>query len=355
MLSFCVTGWCWMVFHQSHQLRRFPHQAQAHHGLALRRRFVNPNRPLPVSPRDFEGLRVLEYGDPIYTFGPWDGAPIVIEKYKLIFWTIPKVACTEFKKLFRRMQGHSNWQLENSQLPHNPYSNGLRYLYHYTPQEAEFMITHGSWTKAVFVRNPQERLLSAFLDKVEGSHNQSQHYVRRHCCPNHKDANQRNRRNPFLEQQILQCDLFLKEQEQAELQQHSLGESLTGLRSITWSDFVEHITTACRDPHWKPQAKRIPRKLIPYMTFVGHLDTIADDARQLLTQIGAWEDFGAAGWPGGAFLQRNQARHQTKSQALLQVYYQNHSIAQRVQELYAMDYAHPLFHFNQTLPGTELR
>ena len=39
----------------------------------------------------------------------WDQHPYVIESHKLVFYTIPKVSTTVFKKLFRRMEGYDNW------------------------------------------------------------------------------------------------------------------------------------------------------------------------------------------------------------------------------------------------------
>jgi hypothetical protein len=47
---------------------------------------------MPVS--DFTNLTVLKHNDPSYTPGAWDGAPVVLENYKLLFFTTPKVGCT---------------------------------------------------------------------------------------------------------------------------------------------------------------------------------------------------------------------------------------------------------------------
>ena len=33
----------------------------------------------------------------------------VSEKYKFVMWTIPKVSCTEFIRLFRRLNGDRQW------------------------------------------------------------------------------------------------------------------------------------------------------------------------------------------------------------------------------------------------------
>jgi hypothetical protein len=111
---------------------------------------------------------LVQYGDSIYVRTGWDAAPIVLEDYKVVFFTTAKVGCTVFKQLFRRMLGIPQWQDVN--LPHlipwNPEVNGLRYLYHYNRTAASHMMTAPDWTRAIFVRDPKTRFLSAYLDKV---------------------------------------------------------------------------------------------------------------------------------------------------------------------------------------------
>ena len=106
----------------------------------------------------------------------WDRSPVVIESHKLIFFTIPKVGCTVFKQLFRRMMRHENWKTKD---PHNPHRNGLDYLSEWSLEEAAEMMTSPEWTRAVFIRDPKQRFLSAYLDKAVRKEGQ---YVNRHCC-----------------------------------------------------------------------------------------------------------------------------------------------------------------------------
>ncbi len=68
--------------------------------------------------------------DLIYSKDWWE-KPTVIEEYKLIFFTIPKVACTEWKFLFRKMSGLSYDPAEvgdEVSLYQNPKMNGLMTL-----------------------------------------------------------------------------------------------------------------------------------------------------------------------------------------------------------------------------------
>lgn len=123
---------------------------------------------------------LVEYGDYIYENDDWDAAPVILEKYKLAFFTIPKVGCTTWKQLFRRIMGYSNWATEEyvQMLPWNPKTNGLKYLYDFPIEKANEIMTSPEWTRAIFIRDPKERLVSAFLDKGVGNPN----YMREKCC-----------------------------------------------------------------------------------------------------------------------------------------------------------------------------
>jgi len=119
----------------------------------------------------------------------WDAVPIVIESHKLIFFTVPKVGCTVFKQLFRRMMGYKNWRTKD---PHDPSRNGLMYLNHYSMEKATAILKSPDWTNAVFVRKPKERFLSAFLDKAQGTSKvkgkKKGYYVINHCCPKKRNC-----------------------------------------------------------------------------------------------------------------------------------------------------------------------
>ena len=101
---------------------------------------------------------------------------IVIESHKLIFFPIAKVGCSVWKMLFKRMMGHPDWK---SGIRHDPRKNGLRYLSHYNRTMATSMMNDPTYTRAIFVRDPKERLLSAYLDKAltnDGVH------IKESCC-----------------------------------------------------------------------------------------------------------------------------------------------------------------------------
>lgn len=199
---------------------------------------------------------LVQYGDSIYTQIDWDGAPVVIEKYKLLFFTSPKVGCTIWKQLFRRMMNVSNYMEEEYEtlLPWNPELNGLKYLYHYNRTTASAMMTDPTWTRAIFVRDPKERFLSAYLDKVI----QNENFTIRKCCP--------------------------------------YSRTCIGKAKESVENFMQ-LMRICTDSHWNPQSKRIAEdKYWPLINYVGHMETLYDDAKTLLQKIGAWEEYGESGW-----------------------------------------------------------
>ena len=81
---------------------------------------------------------------------------IVDEKFKLLFCYIPKVSCSQWKSVMASLNGTpSNYWI------HNP--RNFKFLDAYPKDETEKMLK--SYFKFVFVREPFERLLSAYLDK----------------------------------------------------------------------------------------------------------------------------------------------------------------------------------------------
>lgn len=198
-------------------------------------------------------MHFVQPTDFIYQDLPGEAAPIVLEEHKLIFFAQAKVGCTVWKMLFRRILGYPDWYSTDHGLPHIPSLNGLRYLYHYNLTYASHIMTAPDWTRAVFTRDPKERFLSAYLDKgVEDL------LFLGTCC---------NR------QRQVYCDVT----------------------PPSLPDFMTSIHT-CKDSHWDPQNERMEAKYWPYINFVGHMETVQEDAKGLLQQLNIWEHFGLTGW-----------------------------------------------------------
>ena len=81
---------------------------------------------------------------------------IVAEKLKILFCYIPKVSCTQWKTVIASLDG-----AKTKTWIHNP--KNFKFLHVYPRNDVDRMLK--TYFKFVFVREPLERLLSAYLDK----------------------------------------------------------------------------------------------------------------------------------------------------------------------------------------------
>lgn len=325
--------------------------------------------------------QVLDWTDPIFKRGSgWDVSPVVVERYRLLFFTVPKVACTTFKALFRRMGGYADWATKS---PHDPKTNGLQYLSHYNrTAQAEYM-TSPDWTRAIFVRDPLARTLSAYLEKGLGNDTGTVagDYLKRMCChiqsPLLEQKKQKQKQNQNQTQQDGGWTTALKQRQQ--IQAAVRIPPCRGLApyerptdkstNLPFGTFVTSFLKQCRDPHWTPQARRLRPRNWDYVTFVGRFEHVQDDAERLLKHIGAWDEFGASGWGGGSggeqhnnnesLFETNTARHQTSSDGSMEEYYHHHhnkddpastivvDVERLVLEYCRVDYDHPVLNFTK--------
>jgi hypothetical protein len=243
----------------------------------------------------------------------WDGPPIIVPQFKLVFFTIPKAGCTVFKQLFRRINGFQNWEKHTpgGDLPHNPNINGLNYLNQYSPEDAIYMLTSADWTRAMFVRDPKERILSAYLDKGVRRKN-GVSYVQNHCCA-----------------KLAMCGPIA-------------AESLEGFLQVVHN---------CWDPHWAPQSQRMEGRYWPYIDYIGHLEHAYDDTKRLLIQLGAWEEYGAWGWglngTEAIFASTSGINHETGASGHMSQHYTAEAEAM-VEDMYADDYNFLIFKFTNS-------
>lgn len=279
---------------------------------------------------------LVKPGDFIYNLKPenWDAAPIVIPSHRLVFFTVPKVGCTVWKQLFRRMMGQEDWQSQDATLglPHNPQTNQLLYLYNFSLDEASTMMTSPEWTRAIMVREPKQRFLSAFLDKAVSNDHQ---YIYSRCCPKH---------HALLEAKYCQDAEY----------------SAAGFL---------RLAGMCDDQHWTPQHRRVDFKYWPYMDYVLHAETAAEDAKALLQGVGswneaeqtwtsAWDRYGRSGW--GKYMNSSIFESQSPEAAGEHVTLSQFQhwkwltpqIEMKVERFYQSDYENPLFNYTRGICWT---
>ncbi len=259
--------------------------------------------------------------------------PIVNEEYNIIFFDIAKVACTEWKRFFSRLQGSPNWCLGNPEI-HDPSVNGLKFLSDYTMEEAQTMMISPKWKKAIFVRHPKPRILSAFLDKAVGNSEQ------------------------FL---IKNCRIYVR--------QGGGNYDDCGKNRQDFGFFLNNFTSLPKirdNVHWRTIYSQIDEKWWPYVDFVGKMENLNDDAKKLLSSlysnidgISAWDKIGLFGWNNdesknctkalesdGLFLGVPAANHSTKAKEQMMKFY-TPELEALVEKRFKDDLNNPYFHFNE--------
>jgi hypothetical protein len=203
-----------------------------------------------------------------------------------------------------RIDGNPIWCKTRGINAHNPTLNKLGVLGDYDPEVATAMMTSPAWTKAAIVREPKERVLSAFLDKSvkEG------HYFTKKCCKN-----------------------------LAEGDENTCIENLKDFKSFL--HFVTKYPKECFDVHWEPQVAKIDAKWWPYLDFIGYQNTLLDDSKKLMQMLTSTRDtvqgrtlydrYGSSGWGSEqgcenrphAFLEENTSAHNLNTGSKLKEWY----------------------------------
>jgi len=278
----------------------------------------------------------IELHDLIYIPEPYHNtSPIVNEEYKVIFFHVAKVASTEFKRFFARLEGSPQWCAGNQgKNIHRPEVNKLKHLSDFSREEAQEMMTSPEWNKAIFVRHPKPRVLSAFLDKaVVNSDN-----FEREFCPVYVTKGKGDLDTCIEKHQSF--DFFL--------------------RNFTSLPYVNE------NMHWRSIYSRIDEKWWPFINFVGDMDNLNEDAKTLLSSIhssvdgvSAWDRVGTSGWSDvydncdiaeqspGSFLgiDNMNLHHKTNAREKMLKYY-TPELERYVEERYADDLSNPYFRFS---------
>jgi len=263
--------------------------------------------------------------------------PIVSEEYKIVFFQVAKAASSEWVRFFMRLGCNPDWCSANTQM-HDPEQNGLTYLSDFSLEEANHMMTSDEWTRAIFVRNPKPRILSAFLDK---SVEHAKHW-KNQTCPVYAYA--------------------LGENDGTHMQ-HTEDEAYCKHHHNSFEFFLYNITTIIKDNvHWRSIYSRIDEKWWPKINFIGHMNNISDDAESLLRSINstkdgvsAWERMGKTGWGENelncsaigthSFLGKRENHHETDARDKMAQYY-TPELERFVESHYADDFNNRFYHFD---------
>ena len=207
--------------------------------------------------------------------------------------------------MFMRINGNENWCKIRHFNAHDPELNKIQVLSDFPSEIATAMMTSPKWTRAAILREPKERVLSAFLDKAVKEHTGNSakggYYITK-CCNRIPD-----------------------EEDQKECEENDRD-----FRSFL--HFVTKYPKKCFDVHWEPQLAKIDSKWWPYIDFIGYQNNLVEDAETLLKTLTstrdpvpgrtAWERYGEKGWGNdndlcekrpNSFLQENTSTHKLET------------------------------------------
>jgi len=181
---------------------------------------------------------------------------LFLPEHKLLFCGIPKSGITEWKRFFRYTRGAQDYL----SWPH--FKNDLKpfHLSSLSKEKQEEILNNPLWTKAVFLRDPAERLLSGYLDKIinEGWS---------------KPVFEQNHTLSFAEF----IDLI----------------TTFNKRHTRPSKCKIHGLNTCTDPHFRPQFFLCGLDyLLPSFDFIGSFQHLSEHTRLLLSKVGMWDEYG---------------------------------------------------------------
>ncbi|XP_068719057.1 carbohydrate sulfotransferase 11-like isoform X1 [Montipora capricornis] len=176
---------------------------------------------------------------------------IVLEKYKLVYCTVPKVACTVWKRILANLQG-----LHVTNGVHKNTRGRLNLLSNHTLENREKILK--TYTKFMFVREPFERLLSAYRDCFHGEYKTK--------APYWKDY------RAFVKDVL------------ATSRGGGYNDTLPG--DVTFEQFATFLVLQWQEgalfqEHWREQYKLCHPCRVQF-DFIGHYETLAQDAHQIL-------------------------------------------------------------------------
>ena len=169
----------------------------------------------------------------------------VDDKNKIIYCSIPKVSSTTWKRVLADLRGLD----KNIEKIHS--KNLWRWLYQYSEKERSKRIK--TYFKFIFVREPLHRLLSAYKDK----------FMRRGTG----------------------CSRVARQQIVKAYRPQDYTPNYSDI-NITFAEFIQYFSNDVpRDQHWRQYEKLCHPCVINY-DFIGHLETLEDDAPLLLKMAG---------------------------------------------------------------------
>ncbi|XP_053464103.1 carbohydrate sulfotransferase 8 [Nycticebus coucang] len=238
----------------------------------------------------------------------------VEDRHRVLYCEVPKAGCSNWKRVLMVLAGLAS---STAHIQHNTvhYGSALRRLDTFDRQGILHRLS--TYTKMLFVREPFERLVSAFRDKFE--HPNSYYH-------------------PVFGKAIL-----------ARYRVNASREALRTGSGVRFPEFVQYLLDVHRpvgmDIHWDHVSRLCSPCLIDY-DFVGKFESMEDDANFFLSLIHA---------PGNLTFPRFKDRHSEEARTTARITHQYFAQLsalqrQRAYDFYYMDY----LTFNYSKPFADL-
>ncbi|XP_072460564.1 carbohydrate sulfotransferase 9 isoform X1 [Notamacropus eugenii] len=234
----------------------------------------------------------------------------VEDRHKILYCEVPKAGCSNWKRILMVLNGLASSAYN---ITHNAVHYG-KHLKKLDSFDLKGIYTRlNSYTKAVFVRDPMERLVSAFRDKFE--HPNSYYH-------------------PVFGKAIIK-----------KYRPNACQEKINNGSGVKFKEFIHYLLDSHRpvgmDIHWERVSKLCYPCLINY-DFVGKFETLEEDANYFLQLIGA-----PRGLKFPNFKDRHSSDERTNADVVRQ-YLKDLSSMERqlIYDFYYLDY----LMFNYTTP-----
>ena len=231
---------------------------------------------------------------------------IVSEKFRLVYCVVPKVACTVWKRILANLEG-----FDITENVHDEIKDKLKLLSNYATEDRINILK--TYKKFMFVREPFERLLSAYQNCFWGEFKRNHGGWKR----------------------------YRKEIRKVLAKRGGFDIDVTA-DNTTFEQFATYLVLRWREGglfqvHWRQQYKLCHPCHIQF-DYVGHYETLVDDALFLLRKTKLEDKVSFPEWQPG------------KTSALMKSYYSTMSLL-RIRQLWDI-YKKDFELFGYTYPGS---